>query len=87
MSAVRHQQFALNDIFSETARPPALIFGVLHVYCLVNRFQIYSNGGPGVQNGPAAGVLASNRKYCGGATSASYNCSTVETSGKVVQSQ
>ena len=46
---------ASNDILSETAKPRALIFGMQH--CLVDLYQIYSNGGLGVQNGPAAGGL------------------------------
>ena len=52
---VRRQQFALNNISSETTRPRALIFGMEH--CLVDLYQVYSNGGPGVQNGPATGGL------------------------------
>ena len=52
---VRHQQFALNNISSETSRPRALIFGMEH--CLVDLYQICSNGGPGVQNGPVTGGL------------------------------
>ena len=50
---MRRQQFALNNISSETIRPRALIFGMQH--CLVDLYQVCSNGGPGVQNGPAAG--------------------------------
>ena len=46
------QQFALN-IFPETARPRASIFGMKH--CLVNLYQVYSNSAPRVQTGPAAG--------------------------------
>ena len=53
-SVVRRQQFALNNISSETIRPRALIFGM---HCLVDLYQVCSNGGPGVQNGPAAGGL------------------------------
>ena len=49
-SVVRRQQFDLNDISSETAGPRALIFGILH--CLEDFYQICSNGGPGVRNGP-----------------------------------
>ena len=47
---VRHQQFALNDIFSETTRPRALIFGMKH--CLVDFYQVCLNtfSLPGVQN-------------------------------------
>ena len=45
------QQCALNYIFSGSTRPKALIFGMKH--CLVNLYQAGSNGGPGVQNGPA----------------------------------
>ena len=50
---VRRQQFALNNISSETARPSALIFGMQH--CLVDLYQVFSNDGPGVRNGPASG--------------------------------
>ena len=50
MSVVGHQQFASDDI-SETTRPRLLLFSMKH--CLVNIYQICSNGGPGVQNGPA----------------------------------
>ena len=53
MSVVRHQQFALNNISSETTRPRALIFDMEH--CLMDLYQISSNGGPGIRNGPAAG--------------------------------
>ena len=42
---------ASNDISSETAR--TLIFGIQH--CLVDFYQVCSNDGPGVPNGPAAG--------------------------------
>ena len=53
---------ALNNISSETARPRALIFGMEH--CLMDLYQVCSNGGPGVRNGPAAGgVLGSKMKY------------------------
>ena len=45
------KQFALN-IFSETTRPRALIFGMKHF--LVDFYQGCSVGGPRVQNGPAA---------------------------------
>ena len=48
---VFHQQFALNYILSGNSRPKALIFGMKHG--LVNLYQVSSNGGPGVQNGPA----------------------------------
>ena len=37
----RRQQFALNDIFSETTMP---IFDMKH--CLVDLYQVCSNGGP-----------------------------------------
>ena len=59
----------LNDIFSETTRPRALIFGMKH--CLVDLYQIHSNGAPGVQNGPATGGLGFKNKiylkffFCG----------------------
>ena len=46
------KQFALN-VFSETTRPGALIFGKKH--CLVDLFQVYLVGDPRVQNGPAVG--------------------------------
>ena len=46
---------ALNNISSETARPRALIFGMYH--CLMDFYQVCSNGCPGVRNGPAAGSL------------------------------
>ena len=52
---------ASNYISEETARPRALIFGMVH--CLVDLKQVYSDGGPGVQNGSAAGVLGSKMKY------------------------
>ena len=41
--------------------PRALIFGVEH--CLINFYQVCSNGGPGVRNGPTAGDLGSKMKY------------------------
>ena len=50
---MRRQQFALNDIFSERTRPKSFIYHTKH--WLVDRFQICSNAGPGVQNGPSAG--------------------------------
>ena len=46
------KQFALN-VFSETTRPRALIFGMKH--CLVDLCQVCSVGDPRVQNG--LGVL------------------------------
>ena len=54
---VRHvsSTIALNNISSETARPRALICGMYH--CLMDLYQVCSNGGPGVRNGPAAGGL------------------------------
>ena len=55
--ALCRQQFALNDIFSETARPRALIFDMKH--CLIDLYQVCSNGAPGVRNGPVAEVLGS----------------------------
>ena len=58
---VPRQQFAVNDIFFKTARPRALIFGMNH--CLVDLYQVCWNGGPWVENGPAAGVLGSKMKY------------------------
>ena len=61
ISVVRCQQFALNDIFSKTTRPRALIFGMK--YCLVDLYQVYSNGAPGAQNGSVVGVLGSQIKY------------------------
>ena len=48
---------ASNHISSETARPRTLVFGM--VYCLVDLKQVYLDGGPGVQNDLAAGVLGS----------------------------
>ena len=51
----RRQQFAFNNISSETARPRALIFGMLH--CLVDFYQVWSNGGSGFQNDPTSGDL------------------------------
>ena len=55
-------KFALNDIFSKTTRPRALIFGMKH--CLVVLYQVYSNGCPRVQNGPGAGGLGfETKKY------------------------
>ena len=59
-SVVRRQQFAINDIFSETAWPRALIFGMKH--CLVDLYQVCSNGGLRVQNGRGAGGLGFETK-------------------------
>ena len=52
VSVVRRQQYALNDISSAAARPRDLIFGIKH--CLVIFYQVSSNGGTVVQNGPTA---------------------------------
>ena len=49
LCVVRRQQFALNDIFSETTMPRTLIFGMKQ--CLASLF----NSVPRVQNGLAAG--------------------------------
>ena len=57
---MRRQQFALNNIFSETTRPRLLIFGKKH--CLEDLYQICSNGGPGDQNGPGAEDLGNENK-------------------------
>ena len=54
-SVVRRQQFALNNICSETASPRALIFGMWH--CLIDLYRVCSKGGRGVRNGSAAGGL------------------------------
>ena len=51
---------AYNDISSETARPRTLIFGMQH--CLVDFYQVCSNDGPGVPNGPAARGLGSKNE-------------------------
>ena len=66
MSVVRRQQFALNNI-SETARYRALIFNIEH--CLIDLYKVCSNGGPGVQNGPAAGIVGLKMKYTSKASS------------------
>ena len=58
---MHQQQFAFNDIFSETTGTRALILGMKH--CLVDFYKEYSDGSPGIQNGPAAGVLALKIKY------------------------
>ena len=42
-----------SNISSETDRSRALIFGMLH--CLVDLYQVCSDGGPWVQNGPEVG--------------------------------
>ena len=57
---MHRQQFVLNDIFSDTISPMALIFGMKH--CLEELLQVNSAGGPGVQNGSAAGVLGFENK-------------------------
>ena len=59
MSVVR-QQFALNDISSETARSRDLIFDMNHR--LVTLYQVCSYGDPGVQNSPAAAGLGFENK-------------------------
>ena len=55
MSVVRHPSSTItsNDISFETAKPRALIYGMQH--CLVDLYQVCSNGGPGIQNCLAAG--------------------------------
>ena len=59
---MHQQQFAFNDIFSsETTGTRALILGMKH--CLVDFYKDNSDGGPGIQNGPAAGVLGLKIKY------------------------
>ena len=60
ITVLRREQFALNNISSETVRPRALIFGMKH--CLVDFYQVCSNGGPGIRNGPAAGGLGFKNK-------------------------
>ena len=55
MSGVRRQQ-----LLQTTSLKPlslALIFDMY--YCIVDLYQVCSNGSPEVQNGPAAGVLGS----------------------------
>ena len=53
---------ALNNISSEITRPRAFIFGMYH--CLVDLYQVCSDGGPGVYNGPAAGgIVFKNEIY------------------------
>ena len=52
LSVICRQQFALNNIFFDTTRPRALIFGMKHY--LVGFYQVCSNGGPEVQKGPEA---------------------------------
>ena len=44
---------ALKKMLSETTRPRALIFGMLHQ--LVDLHQVYSNYAPGAKNGPPLG--------------------------------
>ena len=63
---MRRQQIALN-ISSKTAMPRALIFGMEH--CLIDFYKFYSNGGPGVRNGSAAGVLDSKMNYTSNSSS------------------
>ena len=36
---------------------------MLEIYCLVDLYQVCSNGGPGVKNGSAAGGLGFKIKY------------------------
>ena len=44
---------ASTNISSETTRPRALLFGLKH--CVVDLYQVCSDGGLGVQNGSAVG--------------------------------
>ena len=60
MSIVHRQQFPLNDIFSETTTPRALICVTKH--CLVDLYQVCSNSTPGVQNSSAVGGLGFENK-------------------------
>ena len=60
-SVMCSKQFALN-VFSETSSTRAWIFGMKH--CLLNIYQVCSNGTPGVQNGPAAGGLVFENELC-----------------------
>ena len=53
--------FCSNNIFSETARPRALIIDMKRY--LVNRYQVYSNDSLEVQNGPEQKVLGLKIKY------------------------
>ena len=55
------KQFALN-VFSETTRPRALIFGMKH--CLLDFYQVCSVSDPRVQKGPAAGGLGVENEIC-----------------------
>ena len=57
LSVMRHQHFALNSIFFETPWSWTFTSGMKH--CLVDFYQVCSDDAPGVQNGPAAGVLGS----------------------------
>ena len=52
LTVVCRQECALNDIFSETTRPRALVFDMKH--CLADFYQVWSCVGHGVQNGHAA---------------------------------
>ena len=52
LCVVHHQEIALNDIFSETTKSRAFIFGMKH--CLVNIYHVCSNACHGVINDPAA---------------------------------
>ena len=58
---MRRQQFALNDISSETTMPRVLIFEMKH--CLVGLYRVCSNGASGIQNDSVAGILGSKIKY------------------------
>ena len=44
----------LKIFLSETARPRALIFGMVHY--LVDLYQVCSNYGPGAKSGPVLGI-------------------------------
>ena len=55
LSVVCHQE--LNNIFSETTRPRALIFGMKH--CLVDLYQVYSVGDAKVKMAVQRGFLGS----------------------------
>ena len=61
-AVVRCHQFDVNGISSETARPMVLIFSMKH--CLVNIYQVCSNGAPGAHNGSAAEDLGFENKIC-----------------------
>ena len=60
-SVVRRQQLLQTTSPPKLlSQPRALIFGMQH--CLVDLYQVCSNGGPGVQNGPGAGGLGFKNK-------------------------